>query len=108
MENLRLKNMMLSEKKKKLQLRRRQETMGEELKNIDVEYQQIENSLLLKRIDESNRELLQLKRQAAKAEQLLNSCTVTILQPFQHRIPSGFIVHTIRRGTSGGEIHTPL
>ncbi|XP_059569683.1 coiled-coil domain-containing protein 113 isoform X2 [Alligator mississippiensis] len=73
-EKLRLKNDSLKVQKKKLQLQLRQkEEMGEALHEVDFQQLKIENAQFLERIDERNRDLLQLKLTAGNTLQILNS-----------------------------------
>ncbi|XP_075796600.1 cilia- and flagella-associated protein 263 isoform X2 [Pelodiscus sinensis] len=73
-EKLRLKNDSLKVQKKKLQLQLKQkEEMGEALHEVDFQQLKIENAQFLEKIDERNRDLLQLKLTAGNTLQILNS-----------------------------------
>ncbi|XP_043350672.1 coiled-coil domain-containing protein 113 isoform X4 [Dermochelys coriacea] len=73
-EKLRLKNDSLKVQKKKLQLQLKQkEEMGEALHEVDFQQLKIENAQFLEKIDERNRDLLQLKLTVGNTLQIFNS-----------------------------------
>jgi len=62
----------ISIKKAETQLKSKQET-GDDLQYIDFHQLQIENSQFVKRIEEANQELLDLKRRAGRTVKILNN-----------------------------------
>ncbi|XP_073163456.1 cilia- and flagella-associated protein 263 isoform X3 [Lepidochelys kempii] len=73
-EKLRLKNDSLKVQKKKLQLQLKQkEEMGEALHEVDFQQLKIENAQFLEKIDERNRDLLQIKLTVGNTLQIFNS-----------------------------------
>ncbi|KAH3692534.1 coiled-coil domain-containing protein 113-like isoform X2 [Dreissena polymorpha] len=73
-EKLRLKNATLKVQKKKLHLQLKQkEEMGEVLHEVDFNQLRIENQQYLEKIDERNKDLLNLKQMAGSTTQVLNT-----------------------------------
>ncbi|XP_028930824.1 coiled-coil domain-containing protein 113 isoform X1 [Ornithorhynchus anatinus] len=72
-DKLRLKNISLKAQKKKILLHLKQkEEVDEALHEVDFQQLKIENAQFLEKIDERNRELLQLKMTAGNTLQVLN------------------------------------
>lgn len=85
-EKLKLKNMVLKSQIQKLEHSLTQkEEMGEDLHVIDFDQLKIENQQYLERIEEKNRELLQLKLTTGKTVQILN----TLKNKLQHLTKQG-------------------